>query len=38
MKGGNIRIMKSGVFNDKIQLEEGNINRYSLGHNVKKIF
>ena len=38
MKGGNIRLMKSGVFNDKKQFEEEKINRYFLGHNLKKIF
>jgi len=38
MKGGNIRIKKCGIFNDKRQFEEGKINRYSLGHNLKKIF
>ena len=36
MKGGNIRIKKCGIFNDKRQFEEGKINRYSLGHNLKK--
>ena len=38
MKGGNIRLMKSGIFNDKRQFEEGKIKRYSLGHNLKKKF
>ena len=38
MKGGNIRLMKSGVFNDKKQFEEEKINRYFLRHNLKKIF
>ena len=38
MKGGNIRLLKSGIFNDKRQFEEGKIKRYSLGHNLKKIF
>ena len=38
MKGGNIRTSKIGIFNDKRQFEEGKIKRYSLGHNLKKIF
>ena len=38
MKGGNIRLSKSGIFNEKRQFEEGKIKRYSLGHNLKKIF
>ena len=38
MKGGNIRVKKCGIFNDKRQFEEGKIKRYSLGHNLKKIF
>ena len=38
MKWCNIRIKKCGIFNDKRQFEEGKINRYSLWHNLKKIF
>ena len=38
MKPGNIRDSKVGIFNDKRQFEEGKIKRYSLGHNLKKIF
>jgi len=38
MKPGNIRASKVGIFNDKRQFEEGKIKRYSLGHNLKKIF
>lgn len=38
MSPGNIRTSKEGIFNDKRQYEEGKIKRYSLGHNLKKIF
>ena len=34
MKGGNIRVSKSGIFNDKRKFEEGKIKRYLLGHNL----
>ena len=38
MNPGNIRTTKTGIFNDKRLFEEGKIKRYSLGHNLKKIF
>ena len=38
MKRGNISTQKCGVFNNKMYFEEGKISRFSLGHNLKRIF
>ena len=38
MEDGNIKLKKCGIFNNKRKFKNGIIQRFSLGHNLKKIY